>query len=258
MMNLLYIVGQGSKRDNVELRWSLRSVERFGHGVGRVIVAGYPPEWLSGEVERLPVPDVRADGKNRSIVNCVVEAVLRADLRGDFVFAADDVFLYRPLDFEALPRFVKDYDLPDGPKPGELRTHFVQMLIETRQFLRARGLPSVNFQTHAFVRMSADVIRENEALLRSTVTDTVRGLEILSLVGNLSLAANMATPVAWRRDVKFGASDFVSPSSPDAQALLEQSRQMFSISDATFGDGRFTSFMAANFGEPCRYERTEP
>ena len=38
-MDVLYIVGTGSKHDNLELRWSLRSLAKFGRGVGRVIVA---------------------------------------------------------------------------------------------------------------------------------------------------------------------------------------------------------------------------
>ena len=256
MMNLLYIVGQGSKHDNVELRWSLRSVKRFaGRNVGRVVVAGYPPDWLSEKVEKISVPDVKVEGKNRSIVNCVVEAVKKADLHGDFVFACDDVFLCGPVKFDAMPIWFKAHDLQDGPKPGELRTQFVQLLIETRQFLRAHDLPSVNFQTHAFVRMSADVIRANEALLRSTVFDSVRGLEILSLVGNLTIAADLSTPIAWRKDIKFGASDFVAPDDPENERFYRHARSQFSISDATFRDERFTKYMAANFSKPCIYER---
>ena len=39
MMDVLYIVGPESGHQNRELRWSLRSLEKFGRNLGRVVVA---------------------------------------------------------------------------------------------------------------------------------------------------------------------------------------------------------------------------
>ena len=250
-MDILYIVGNGSKHDNAELRWSLRSLARYGRNVARVLVAGCPPAWLSDDVERVEVPDVDLPGKkNRSIVNCVLEAVCPFDLKGDFIFACDDVFLVEPVDFDRYPLYVDADGLP-AALPDGCGTSFDELLVATRQFLLDRGAPIFRFQTHAFCRMSADVIRANESLLRSTVTDSVRGLEILSLVGNLTLKARPDTPLTWRKDVKFGDDDF-------REAVLRdpKRRGQFSVSDKTFASAEFLAFMAANYGEPCRYERS--
>ena len=115
-MDILYIVGEGSKHDNAELRWSLRSLAKHGRNVARVLVAGCPPAWLSGDVESLTVPDVDLPGKkNRSIVNCVLEAVRSFDLKGDFIFACDDVFLAEPVDFDRYPLYIDDDGLPEAP-----------------------------------------------------------------------------------------------------------------------------------------------
>lgn len=247
-MDILYVIGKGSKRDNAELRWSLRSLARFGKGVGRVIAVGYPPAWLADTVERLSVPDVELPGhKNRSIVNCVLEAVTSVGLEGDFVFACDDVFLFEPVDFGRYPLYVDDDALPEATD-GARRSSFMEMLAATRSWLIARRAPVFRFQTHAFCRMNADVIRANAKDLRTTVTDSVRGLEILSLVGNLTLKARPDTPLAWRRDVKFGDT-FKPPTDP-------AHRGQFSISDKTFADPRLLDFMAETFPAPCIYERS--
>ena len=247
-MDILYIVGKGSKHDNAELRWSLRSLAKHGRNVARVIVAGCPPAWLSGDVETLTVPDVDLPGsKNRSIVNCVLEAVRSFDLKGDFIFGCDDVFLVSPVDFGAYPLYIDADGLPEAPPSNRKCTSFDELLIATREFLLAHGAPVFRFQTHAFCRMSADTIRDNFDLLRSTVTDSVRGLEILSLVGNLTLKARPDTPLTWRKDVKFGET-FKLPDDP-------RRRGQFSVSDKTFASPFFHYFMETNFGKPCRFEK---
>lgn len=247
-MDILYIVGKGSKHDNAELRWSLRSLAKHGRNVARVIVAGCPPAWLSDDVEALTVPDVDLPGrKNRSIVNCVLEAVSSFNLKGDFIFACDDVFLIDTVDFDRYPLYVDDDGLPEAAPTDRRCTAFDELLIATRQWLLERKAPVFRFQTHAFCRMSADVIRENDKLLRGTVTDSVRGLELLSLVGNLTLKAHPDTPLTWRRDVKFGET-FKLPEDPCC-------RGQFSVSDKTFSSSFFRHCMETNYGEPCRYER---
>jgi len=248
-MTILYTIGTGSKNGNAELRWSLRSLAKFGRGVDRVCMVGYPPGWVSDSVEVMSVPDVDLPGKkNRSIVNCVLEAVRSFGLKGDFIFACDDVFLTAPVDFDSYPLYVDADGLPSALPSNRRANAFDELLVATRRFLLDHGAPSFRFQTHAFCRMSADVIRDNEDLLRETVVNSVRGLEILSLVGNLTLRARPDTPLTWRRDVKFGDSFKL----PDDPAF----RGQFSISDKTFGSPFFEYYMETSYGAPCRYERS--
>ena len=247
-MNLLYIVGDGSKNDNAELRWSLRSVAKFGRGIDRVIVAGIPPAWLSDEVETIEIAPVDIPGRNHTISNNVLEGVLKANLEGDFILGIDDVFFIDPVDFDVYPRFVDSYDLPGPVTDGSKANGWISAMAETRQFCRDHKLPSVNFMTHAFCRLDADVVRKNADLIRQSIFETTRGLEIVSLVGNLTLKERPYLQLVRRKDVKFGADDFTGH-------FDSRYYGQFSISDKTFGNGDFHAFMTANFSEACRYER---
>lgn len=79
MVDIVYAVGKGSKDiDDKPLRWSLRSVEKFAKNVGRVIVAGYPPDWLSDEA--IKVPFEQTHRKHVNMLLTIAEAVKQAKL----------------------------------------------------------------------------------------------------------------------------------------------------------------------------------
>ena len=55
-MDILYCIGEGSKWNNNELRYSLRSLEKFGKNVGNIYMVGYNPGFLSDEVTFINCP----------------------------------------------------------------------------------------------------------------------------------------------------------------------------------------------------------
>lgn len=248
-MTLMYIVGTGSKHDNIELRLSLRSVAKFATGVTRVIVVGNPPDWLSDDVQRIEIKhDIALSGRNRAITMNVLEGVRRADLHGDFVLGIDDVFLLEPVDFTSMPTFAAAEHLPSvNPTGGS----WGAAMVECGEWLRNHGYRDVNFMTHAHIRMNADVIlRHFDEIERTALTnETVRGLDILSLVGNMTYADLSQGLVRdfrprFRCDFKLAKFDLTGVG------------DSFSISDKIFTDPKFIDFMNDNFGWPCRYERS--
>lgn len=248
-MDVLYIVGTGSKHDNLELRWSLRSLAKFGRGVGRVIVAGVPPAWLSGDVERVDVfSSTGLRGRNRAITMNVLEGVRKSGLRGEFVLGIDDVFLLEPVDLDAMPTYAAGYHLPSVNPTGGT---WGAAMVECGEWLRRHGYRDVNFMTHMHVRMDADVImRHFGEIARTALTnETVRGLDVLSLVGNMTYADLAAGYVRdfrprFRTDFKLTELDLTGVG------------ESFSISDKAFDDPKFVDFMNERFGEPCRWEAT--
>ena len=78
-MDILYVIGRGSQKNNLELRMSLRSICKYGKNIGKVIVAGTPPKWLSDEAEKLVVQD-RYSYKHQNILLCIEKAVDDQDM----------------------------------------------------------------------------------------------------------------------------------------------------------------------------------
>jgi len=55
-MDIVYLMGEGYSKCNYnELRYSLRSIDKYGKNVDRVYVIGYCPEWLSDEIIKIPL-----------------------------------------------------------------------------------------------------------------------------------------------------------------------------------------------------------
>ena len=77
MTDIVYILGDGAAAiDDRPLRWSLRSLEKFATNVGRVVVCGRIPEWLSDEVVKVPSAEtVRKRGKGWNILYGYRDAV---------------------------------------------------------------------------------------------------------------------------------------------------------------------------------------
>lgn len=258
---MMFIVGTGSKHDNFELRHALRSVATYGRGISRMIVVETLAEpggkssigWLGPNVEHvMRDPFVALAGRNRNITLSVVEGVERTGLAGDFILGIDDVFLTRKTDFPTLPTLAAAQHLPTkNPTGGS----WGEAMVDTGSWLRRHGYPDVNFMTHAHIRMNADVIRRHrdELVATATTNETVRGLEVLSLVGNMSLRdcvltpggpGNMATPnhVAIRSDFKIEKFDLTGVT------------DCFSISDRIFEDPKFEKYMSGVYPLPSPWE----
>jgi hypothetical protein len=64
-IDIVIPLGSGSKHRNAELRFALRSIERFALGVRRVVVLGVDPGFLSDDVWHVPCDDVEGNKEYR-------------------------------------------------------------------------------------------------------------------------------------------------------------------------------------------------
>ena len=83
MTDILYIMGHGADGvDNLPLRWSLRSLAKHASNVGRVIVAGHIPKWLSDEVVKFSFDDSNmGSGRQWRILRTEIAAVRGLNLK---------------------------------------------------------------------------------------------------------------------------------------------------------------------------------
>lgn len=96
-MDLLYILGKGSKWENNELRYSLRSIEKHLSGVGSVYLIGEKPEWIKN-VHHIPFEDKKAVCKQSNIMRKIYEGTKQSGLSSDFIFMNDDHYLLQNFD----------------------------------------------------------------------------------------------------------------------------------------------------------------
>lgn len=169
----------------MELRYSLRSIARYGRNVGRVFVIGDVPSFVSDRVTciRHPAP-YRVKEKN--IMDAIVHAAHFADMTDGFLRSSDDHFYVRPVDFDDYPVWRKTYRSwenvhrdasENGLLPSKADSAYNRELLRTRRFLEANGLPVHLFDIH-----------RNTHLYRSDILECVRS-------GLVARALRSGTPI---------------------------------------------------------------
>jgi len=136
----------GSKHGDAELRYALRSIERYVENLGQVWIVGHRPTWLRG-VEHIPAGDPHPS-KDVNIIHKLL-AACQAGVSERFVFWSDDQILLRPLAWSQLGPYTWR-DLAGQPANGK-RWH--RRLLATRDWLASRGLPTWHCDTHVPIPM---------------------------------------------------------------------------------------------------------
>lgn len=141
--DLVYILGHGSKWQNNEIRYSLRSAAKnLPHG--KVFVIGCKPEFLN--VEHIPAPDPY-DHKTKNAIFKMLLACLNPAVSDPFILMNDDFFVLKPMP-EVVP-----YSL--GPLQKYIAEHktqrgyYFQGNIDTMQALREAGIANpLSYEVH--------------------------------------------------------------------------------------------------------------
>lgn len=245
-MQILYVVGDGSPRDNLELRMSLRSIAKYGKNITGVSVVGKPPKWLSPEVSTLEVED-RYSYKHQNILSCIEKAVEAGLVEGDFLYSSDDHFYVKPVDFAEYPYFMKK----------ELRTSYQRIdpfykyhrsLYDTRKLLEKHNLPTMNYAQHCNTHMHTDIIKEMLPIIHESY-EMPFGAEPTSLIMNVWQTKPNRPPVVYRKDVKVRRANTVA----DIYDAIGD-RDCFSIADSLFMYSAIFTFFKKEFPTPCKYE----
>lgn len=199
-MDLLYLLGHGSRHDNVEIRYSLRSIEKYCKGYDRVFVVGQCPEWLRN-VEYIPCPDDQGYS-HKNMMKKILHACKNSDISEDFVMQADDHFYVRPYDF----RDIKPYE------KGELRselwhpdrdTVYQQSIVDTRKWLEKHGYPYRNGSQHCGMWFKKSLWLQIEEEMLKPAFIFPYGLESSSIMA-AALNKHLGIPYEYRKDCKVG------------------------------------------------------
>ena len=143
---------RSSAANGEELRMALRSIERNLVGYRKIWVAGPTlPKWARN-VEFVRVPDL---GKNKQerINHAIVSVLSKPECAENVIFWADDNALLLKTRCDAFPRVRNSGDLSDV-KPSQ--TWWDNTRHATAEALKARGLPTVDYEAHTPVLFRRD------------------------------------------------------------------------------------------------------
>lgn len=244
--------------DNADryLRWTLRSFEQSLFNVGRVVIVGDIQYWLDTRSPHVSVVTYRHYFRHKfqNLCAAIMTAIRDADIHGEFLYSGDDIFHLAPTDAANVPYFrrrpairtaAEYWSKYDPSKDGE--RGYVQMMINTRNALDARGYPIVEFEGHATRPINADYAEDAARVFADGIGDM--SFEPSCIFGNIALKHDPGLPQADRKDWKVRTMrDF------DAVMAERDSTYCFSIHPCMMQQPDFISAMDALFPKKSRYE----
>lgn len=252
-MDILYVIGRGSTWNNNELRYSLRSIAKYGVNVDRVFIVGYIPSFINTkEVICLPFED-QMSVKHYNIVNAVDYAVKNSDIGinndGEFLYSSDDHFYIRKTDFNNYPVYWRGKMLPSEVTPEDKHPLYRRTLVSTREVLEEFGLPYYHLAWHGNTHFNS-ILWKTEKFQEIVNTSYTKdqGCDPTCLILNYKLSVAPFEFVE-RKDVKAGHKI----SREDFFKKIND-RECFSC-DSNVYASYVPAYLKTHFTEKCKYEK---
>lgn len=178
-MDILYLIGEGrSKCDNNELKYSLRSIEKFGKNVRNVYVAGYCPEWLNDNVHKVPVKQIYEKPSNIvekhiNMLATILYVVDNTDISDEFLVSMDDHFYIREVDFDNYPVYAKIVRGDTKLKSRIPINNYGRFIEATKRLLESLGLPTQFFTLHRNMHASRKTIKHCRHILDRIIREKI-------------------------------------------------------------------------------------
>lgn len=182
-MDILYVVGFGSKWENNELRYSLRSIERYGRNVGSVFIVGHKPDFVSDIVTHIPCGD-ETNRKHKNILRKVITAMSNSNISSHFIVSSDDHFYTREVDFDSFPIYYQAREIQTKPTDGKAPNNYHRSLAQTKEILIKWGLPTFQTNPHCNTHFDADMYKFYYPLFAEAM-ELEYGGEMNCLMGNI-------------------------------------------------------------------------
>lgn len=236
-MDVLYVLGKGSPYNNDELRYSLRTLEAHGQNIGRVIIVGEDPGFLSDQVEFYRKPEVKGHIPHR-ITTKVLYAIEKANLTGDFLLIADDVFFVKDTDLENIPYEYKS-DLRTRLTHPDAR--YFQTVLEAAHWLEKNDCSILDYEMHKpFLFNGKKFLKLKKAWKHSK--DSTFGMVLQSVYGNYYKVGGTLAP-----DVKLKHLTQIK----DYELLINN--YCFSCGDGSWLKG-IETWLKKQYPNPSKYE----
>lgn len=155
-IDVVYPLGHGSKWQNNEIRYSIRSFKKHFKDLRNIVVVGEKPIWMKGVVH-IPHPDAPGMNKDGKILKKITAACKDSRVSENFILCSDDTFINRDLSFDDFTGWHEgpiiynaEKDYVDHRSFGNTKnerkpSHWFDFVYNTGRELKRRGLPDNNY-----------------------------------------------------------------------------------------------------------------
>ena len=149
LVDLVYVIGSGSRWKNNELRFSLRSISKNLSNVGQIFIVGQLPDFIKNCIH-VPCADIfdpaiNADG---NMTHKLLTVCNRPDLSENFLFMNDDFIINQPIAANEIPWLHKE-DMNLRPPEYWVTQFYRHRLKRTFEELKVRGMTTMQYDYHA-------------------------------------------------------------------------------------------------------------
>lgn len=245
-IDVVYALGDGSRWNDNELRFSLRSVVKNLRGVRNIVVVGNRPDWIDS-VLHIPARDVFNPSENAdgNIISKVLRACRHKDVSDDFLFINDDHLILKPIAAIDVPPFHKGDMTTFSAKYWQLN-FWRKRLRRTMEILVHRGLPALHYDCHTPIVFNKK--RFEEVVKKYAYYDGI-GYTMKSLYGN---------EVYKQGTLLQGHKKMIAT----PHKLDELNRMLENPGFLSFNDNglnfAFKWWLISNFPEKSKFEKDEP
>lgn len=245
-MDILYVVGNGSKWDNNELRYSLRSIDMHGENIGNVYIVGFKPRFVNDNVRYIRCDDPY-DKKHKNIMHKIRYAIENSDISDHFLISSDDHFYIKDVDFDNYPVYYTR-ELPDSYDEELMRNGYYKSMLQTRELLLRYDMGIYQTNPHVNTHFRKDLYLKHKYIFDDAM-ELPNGGETNCIMGNL-IIEDGCTPVLYNdaklADPKFG----------EKKLFLERIKDLecFSIADKALQFG-VDKYLADMFPHKSKYEK---
>ncbi len=246
MIDVVIPLGTGSRWNDNELRYSLRSLVKFGSNFGRIVIVGEKlPEWIEN------VYWIKQKPTNYNHEHNIYENILAACeapiVTERFLGWQDDYFLTAPINCADYP-FYYNGTLEDGIKKRVRFDGYAISLNNSKTVLESRGCWTLNYDLHCPIEYTKTGFIAHVSTVDWKVGN---GYVIKSLYANSRFPTMLAPghEVQPMRDLKISSAI----SNATIQAAIKD-RHVFSISDRGLSEV-MKDFLRKSYPVKSKYEK---
>lgn len=144
-MNDIVIPLTKSRTDFLDLKYTLRSIEKFAKNYNEIVIVGEKPKWIQGVIHIAHNDENDLRFKERNIFRKIKASCIKYGLTENVCFFNDDHFLLSDMDATDYPYYYKG-TCEESYKSN--KSMYKSTMYRTMKLLKDRNFPDRNFDTH--------------------------------------------------------------------------------------------------------------